>query len=163
MKKTINGFTIVELLIVIVVIAILATISIVAYNGVQGRARDTKRQNDISSVVKLLELYRADNGSYPVCNSTTPHQTGNTSASSLTYCLTPALIPKYTSALPADPVGVSPNLYYYGVGYKKNASANSYSGDGSNNFIIGTNMDVLGGSNYGGWGVTLNYLVGSAN
>lgn len=39
-----KGFTIVELLIVIVVIALLATISIVAYNGVQGRARDSKRQ-----------------------------------------------------------------------------------------------------------------------
>ena len=39
MKKTKSGFTIVELLIVIVVIGILAAITIVAYNGIQSRAR----------------------------------------------------------------------------------------------------------------------------
>ena len=44
-----RGFTIVELLIVIVVIAILASISIVAYNGVQQRARTTALQSDVRS------------------------------------------------------------------------------------------------------------------
>ena len=42
MKRGVKGFTIVELLIVIVVIAILAAISIVAYNGIQSRANNTK-------------------------------------------------------------------------------------------------------------------------
>lgn len=42
MFKNKNGFTIVELLIVIVVIGILAAITIVAYNGIQNRAQDTK-------------------------------------------------------------------------------------------------------------------------
>ncbi|MCA9336117.1 prepilin-type N-terminal cleavage/methylation domain-containing protein, partial [Candidatus Saccharibacteria bacterium] len=44
-KKT--GFTIVELLIVIVVIAILAAITIVAYNGIQQRSRDSIRKSDL--------------------------------------------------------------------------------------------------------------------
>lgn len=57
-----RGFTIVELLIVIVVIAILATITIVAYNGVQQRARDSARKNDVASIVKALKLYSVDNG-----------------------------------------------------------------------------------------------------
>lgn len=48
------GFTIVELLIVIVVIAILAAISIVAYNGIQSRARDTIRSQDMTSIRKAL-------------------------------------------------------------------------------------------------------------
>lgn len=43
------GFTIVELQIVIVVIAILATISIVAYNGIQQRARDSQRKSDLAA------------------------------------------------------------------------------------------------------------------
>lgn len=42
MRKSVSGFTIVELLIVIIVIAILATISVVAYNGVQQRAKFTQ-------------------------------------------------------------------------------------------------------------------------
>lgn len=45
-----RGFTIVELLIVIVVIAILAAISIIAYNGIQSRARDAQRSNDIATI-----------------------------------------------------------------------------------------------------------------
>ena len=47
-----NGFTIVELLIVIVVIAILAAITIVAYNGIQERARITKIKADLNQISK---------------------------------------------------------------------------------------------------------------
>lgn len=60
-----NGFTIVELLIVIVVIAILAAISIVAYNGVQIRAESTKTVKAIEAYKKALLLYKTDNGVYP--------------------------------------------------------------------------------------------------
>ena len=65
-----KGFTIVELLIVIVVIGILAAITIVAYNGIQTRARDTQRASDLSSIVKALEIYRTTNGLYPAATST---------------------------------------------------------------------------------------------
>lgn len=60
-----SGFTIVELLIVIVVIAILATISIVAYSGIQQRAKTTKAQANASQVQKIAEAYNADNSKYP--------------------------------------------------------------------------------------------------
>ncbi len=52
------GFTIVELLIVIVVIAILASISVVAYNGIQDRSRNSKVAADISQIVKAVQLAR---------------------------------------------------------------------------------------------------------
>ena len=58
----IRGFTIVELLIVIVVIAILAAITIVAYNGIQVRARDNDRKSSISTLAKAFSLYKVDNG-----------------------------------------------------------------------------------------------------
>ncbi len=58
MPRRRDGFTIVELLIVIVVIAILASITIVAYNGITNRAKDTSVQSTLSSFAKKLEQYR---------------------------------------------------------------------------------------------------------
>ena len=57
-----KGFTIVELLIVIVVIGVLAAITVVAYNGMQQRARDTKRAQDLSAIKKAILLYDTSNG-----------------------------------------------------------------------------------------------------
>jgi type IV pilus assembly protein PilA len=63
--NTRSGFTIVELLIVVVVIAILAAISIVAYNGIQARARLSAAQINSREVIKKAEAYNSINGSYP--------------------------------------------------------------------------------------------------
>lgn len=65
MQKSVRGFTIVELLIVIVVIAILAAISIVAYNGIQQRAQNTTLQSDLANAAKAIELHNAEHGNYP--------------------------------------------------------------------------------------------------
>ncbi|MGH7218333.1 MAG: prepilin-type N-terminal cleavage/methylation domain-containing protein [Candidatus Microsaccharimonas sp.] len=51
-----KGFTIVELLIVVVVIAILAAITIVAYNGIQNTANDSAVQSDLSTLSKKIKL-----------------------------------------------------------------------------------------------------------
>lgn len=65
-KKLKNqGFTIVELLIVIVVIGILATLVITTYNGVQSKARDTKRTTDINAIQGQVEAYNTNAGFYP--------------------------------------------------------------------------------------------------
>lgn len=56
------GFTIVELLIVIVVIGILAAITVVAYNGVQERAQEAKRDSDLSQYYKAIIMARANTG-----------------------------------------------------------------------------------------------------
>lgn len=116
-----RGFTIVELLIVIVVIAILAAIVIVAYNGVQARARFTKMQSDVVSLKKYIEAYNAINGSYPSTGNTWMYQrqVGNG--------FIPGLVPSITSNLPSitdGPTGASTNnTYIYtsnGTDYKLN-------------------------------------------
>jgi len=60
-----RGFTIVELLIVVVVIAILAAITIISYNGINTRARQTAMQSNLEQVSKSVMSYRTINGNYP--------------------------------------------------------------------------------------------------
>lgn len=60
-----RGFTLVELLIVIVVIAILAAITIIAYNGVQNKAHTTAANSAASEVIKKAALYQTENNAYP--------------------------------------------------------------------------------------------------
>jgi type II secretion system protein G len=64
-KKKTSGFTIVELLIVIVVIGILAALVVTTYNGIQQKARDTERKTDINALHGQIEAYQAQNGKYP--------------------------------------------------------------------------------------------------
>lgn len=67
-----TGFTIVELLIVIVVIGILAAITIIAFNGVQQKAKIASIQSGLESSAKQLESYKVTNGSetYPTDTTT---------------------------------------------------------------------------------------------
>jgi len=64
-----KGFTIVELLIVIVVIAILAAITVVAYNGIQTRSENAKTVAAVSAWAKAIRMYETDKGSWPTSNS----------------------------------------------------------------------------------------------
>lgn len=65
------GFTIVELLIVIVVIAILAAITIVAYNGIGDNSRAASLKADLNQSATLLENYKVDHdGNYPIDQTT---------------------------------------------------------------------------------------------
>ena len=66
MKLHSKGFTIVELLIVIVVIGILAAITIVSYSGISTRAENTKTISGIEKYAKALQIYATNTGAYPI-------------------------------------------------------------------------------------------------
>lgn len=97
MGKKAYGFTVVELLIVIVVIGILAAISIVAYNGVSEQARESSASSAVAQAAKRLSVYRVKNGNFPAqlddvgisnTSETKFEYDVNNSSSPPTYCLT---------------------------------------------------------------------------
>lgn len=99
MKK---GFTLVELLISVSIIAILVAIGVASYATINKQSRDTKRTSDIEQIRSALEMYRADNGAYP------PLGSGNWIAAS---GLDATLVPTYLPQIPADPKSSQSYLY----------------------------------------------------
>lgn len=151
-----RGFTIVELLIVIVVIAILASISIVAYNGIQSRAQDAKRLSDMNSLIKRIEIYIAENRVTPLC--------GTSSSCSSTYASGSGALSDFINNPPLiDPINQNGQWgYYYAADYRK-TGANTMVYDSSRNYyIVGTRLNTGQVTTYGGWNNTnLNYLAGN--
>lgn len=80
--KNKHGFTIVELLIVIVVIGILAAITVVAFGTIQSRANNAKTVSAVASWGKALQLYKQETGDYPAFNSCLGKPTTYTSSHS---------------------------------------------------------------------------------
>ena len=77
------AFTIVELLIVIVVIAILAAITIISYSGITNRAKETSLKSDLQNTSTKLKLAQIDTGSYP--SSLSSENTAKSGDNQLTY------------------------------------------------------------------------------
>ncbi len=84
-----RGFTIVELMVVILIIGILASIVTVAYNQAQAKARDAIRKNDLSSLAKQIQIYAVQNKTWSAnCGDTTNKLAGYTT---LTYSPNPSI------------------------------------------------------------------------
>lgn len=64
-SSRLKGFTLIELLAVVAIIAILATLALVGVANASRRARDAKRQRDLTSLKQSVELYNQDKGEYP--------------------------------------------------------------------------------------------------
>lgn len=67
-----RGFTIIEVMITVIIIAILTSIAIVSYNGVQAQARDDARAGDVAIIMNALEDYYRKNGDYPANDTLNP-------------------------------------------------------------------------------------------
>ena len=100
-----HGFTLLELLIVIVIIGILALLIIPNITSAPKKARDTKRKTDIVTLRKALEEYFVNNNVYPPSSGTVG--TGGVLAE-----LTTGSAP-IVKTLPTDPKNASPYVYTY--------------------------------------------------
>ena len=63
--KSIKAFTLVELLVVMAIIGVLASLGVASFRTAQMRGRDAQRKSDLKQVSHSLELYYADYGKYP--------------------------------------------------------------------------------------------------
>lgn len=99
-----KGFTLVELLVVISIIAILIALSVFGLQGARESSRDARRKADLELIRSGLELYKSDCNVYPDSLSTSLAGNGSTPACSVDNI--------YIDTVPTDPA--SPNrLYYY--------------------------------------------------
>lgn len=110
-----SGFTVVELLIIIVIIGVLAGITMIAYTGVQDRARFATEQTDLAEANKLVHMFYVGHGEYP---STAGLWTGLSQASDYI----PGIVPEYAAKIPQMPSSlITENSFMYksnGTDYK---------------------------------------------
>ena len=136
MRRMQKGFTLIEILIVVAIIAILASIVLVGLGPTQAAARDSKRLSDLREVQNGLELYFNKCGYYPggvvsgSCAGTTYSAedfwgVAGTSATGMTAALTGSNIGVNT--VPDDPLGGS-HTYYYGT-------------NGGTNYVIAATLE----------------------
>lgn len=88
-----GGFTLIEVMVVVVILAILATVVVPRIMDRPDQARVTKAQQDIRAIEAALNLYRLDNFRYPSTDENLD-----------------ILVPKYLDRVPEDPWG---NTYFY--------------------------------------------------
>jgi prepilin-type N-terminal cleavage/methylation domain-containing protein len=119
------GFTIIEMLIVVTILAMLAGILIPVLGDAAKSARDSRRATDLKSVQSALEAYKRANGVYPTTNGN--WQGDSTADGGMGYDANgyiPGLVPTFAPTLPKDPDSRYPdatNGYAYrsdGVDYK---------------------------------------------
>jgi len=117
MSNTLNraGFTLIEIMVVITIISILTSVLYVSFNAARENSRDQVRKTDMKQLQLAIELYKAQNGSYPAsgCGSATnafygpgPAQSGSVPSGNYFNCDTDwivGLVPEFISELPLDP------------------------------------------------------------
>lgn len=103
MKRKNKGFTLIELIVSITIIAVLTVAGVLSYGGASKKARDSRRMADMEKIRIALELYRQGTG------SSYPATTG-------------ALVPNYLQTVPTGPKGETYVYTHSGYTYSLSTS-----------------------------------------
>jgi len=124
MAKNHRGFTVVELLVVIVIIAILTAISIVVYSQVRVTGRDSDRSSKVKVIAESLENYYSKNGEYPGCTAMT--QSGSSVSTNVLDGLNPSVL-----IAPKSASGVTNSIICAAITGSTTTDSFGYVGDGT--------------------------------
>lgn len=103
MKRSNQGFTLLEILVAIAIILVVTAVGVVSYTAINKKARDSKRTSDMQQIRQALEMYRSDNGFYPSVNVSGFDTTANLGATLATYM----------TAVPVDPKDSETQRYLF--------------------------------------------------
>lgn len=133
-RKRTQGFTLVELLVVITIIGVLATLIIANFSTARARARDARRKNDLQQIKTALRLYYNDFQRYPQASSEQIRGCGSTTYASQTACNWGSAFStsaqEYMKQIPTDPLNNSSQGYVY-----------SYASTGADSFTITARLE----------------------
>ena len=104
-KKNSRGFTLIEILVVIGILAVLLAITLIAINPAKqfSQANNTKRRSDVNAILNAVNQYASDNkGNITALNIPTTAAAIGDGVGQVDIC--DALVPEYIAALPVDPL-----------------------------------------------------------
>lgn len=104
-----SGFTLIEILVVVAIIGIIASVVMVSLSTARSKGRDARRKADLVQLQKALELYENTNSNYPDTGGAwfgVSVNGGNKTTSGVNAYI-PGLTPNFVSVLPVDPKGVT--------------------------------------------------------
>lgn len=133
-----SGFTLIELLVVIAIIGVLVIISLVAYSTVGPKTRDSRRKQDLQTIVQALEIYYQANKKYPY---QIPDPLGEWYKSNRPQPWIPGMVSNYIAELPIDPSSNGGDPFAGGTGYAyRTAQLGECNEPGDQHFVLVTRL-----------------------